>query len=179
MAKSELHPIALALPRPDVKPVRGRYGMLAPVTPANGFTLIAHVKPGGAAAIRKHAERIEAVVRETPDVLSALRLHYLRWVLFDNDTRFMYVTICDADIDQFIEDAMVVFHETGIATVFTHLEGFPDDWRDNAAGFVKFCRDHQVPSVMEYAEYPDVSASQVVDALNVKHGLSDVLDHMQ
>jgi hypothetical protein len=179
MPSSDVHPIAVALPRPDDKPARGRYGAVMPVTPANGFTIIAKVKPGSAGAIRAHAAKLEKVVRETPDVLALLRLHFLRWALFDDDTRFLYIGISDSDLDHYAEDAVVVFEQAGIATVFEFLEGFPEDWRHNPTAFVKFCREHQVPSFMEYAEYPDVSAAQVVDALEVKQALTNVLDHMQ
>jgi len=35
-----------------------------------------------------------------PYLLAPLKLHYLRWVLFDNDTRFMYQGIFDTDVDK-------------------------------------------------------------------------------
>ena len=39
-------------------------------------------------------------------MLAPLKLHYLRWVLFDNDTRFMYQGIFDTDFDKYTEDAI-------------------------------------------------------------------------
>jgi hypothetical protein len=33
--------------------------------------------------IREHGKTIEAAITETPDFLAPLRLHYLRWLLFD------------------------------------------------------------------------------------------------
>ena len=43
-------------------------------------------------AIRAYGKTIEEAVAGAPDVLAPLKLHYLRWVLFDigNDTYFMY-----------------------------------------------------------------------------------------
>ncbi len=61
-----------------------------------------------------------------PYVLAPLKLHYLRWVLFDNDTRFMYQGIFDTDFDKYTEDAIVLFGKAGVNTVFENLEGFPD-----------------------------------------------------
>ena len=65
-------------------------------------------------------------------MLAPLRLHYLRWVLFDvgSGLHFQYQGIFDTDFDKYTEDAIQIFTATGITTVFTNLEGFPEDWKD-------------------------------------------------
>ena len=87
-----------------------------------------------------------------------LKLHYLRWVLFDinGETYFMYQGIFDTDFDKYTEDAVALFTQTGIDTVFENLEGFPEDWKTNPPAFVKFVREHHCPSFLEYGEYPYV-----------------------
>jgi hypothetical protein len=70
-----------------------------PKTPANEFTIIAKVKPGRAATIRAYAASLEKAVQQNLGILAPLRLHYLRWALFDNETRFMYIGIFDTDFD--------------------------------------------------------------------------------
>jgi hypothetical protein len=179
MSQSDMKPVAVALPRADEKLVKGRYGSMMPVTPANGFTIIAKVKPGRAETIRAYGQKVENTIRESPHALAVLRLHYLRWVLFDNDTRFMYIGIFDTDFDKYVEDAVTLFTATGLVTVFEQLEEFPTDWRENPGAFAKFCREHQAPSFMEYAEYPGVSGVEVVKAMKVKQSLSEMLDQMQ
>ena len=174
-----MKPEAAALPRTNEDIGTGMYGSVMPKTPANGFTIIAKVKPGCAATIRAYGASVEKAVQENPHVLAALRLHYLRWVLFDNDTRFMYIGIFDTDFDKYVYDAVTLFKQSGITTVFEQLEGFPADWRENPALFAKFAREHQAPSFMEYAEYPGVIAVEIVKALKVKQSLSDMLDQMQ
>jgi hypothetical protein len=174
-----MKPQAAALPRTNAKAEQGTFGSAIPKTPANGFTIIAKVKPGRAQTIRAYATSVEKAVQETPYVLAPLRLHYLRWVLFDNDTRFMYIGIFDTDFDKYVDDAVMLFKQSGITTVFEQLEGFPEDWRENPAAFAKFAREHQAPSFMEYAEYPDVTGVEVIKALKVKAALSDMLDQMQ
>jgi hypothetical protein len=47
-----------------------------------------------------------------------------------------------------------LFSATGITTVFTNLEGFPEDWKEKPEAFINFVREHQVPSFLEYGEYP-------------------------
>ena len=120
-----MRPEAAALPRTNEKIEKGMYGSAMPKTPANGFTIIARVKPGRAATIRAYAASVEKTVQESPHILASLRLHYLRWVLFDNDTRFMYIGIFDTDFDKYVDDAVMLFKQSGITTVFEQLEGFP------------------------------------------------------
>ena len=39
-----------------------------------------------------------------------------------------------------------LFSETGITTVFTNLDGFPADWKENPDAFVKFVQEYQCPA---------------------------------
>jgi hypothetical protein len=114
-------------------------------------------------------------------VLAPLRLHYLRWVLFDvgSGLHFQYQGIFDTDFDKYTEDAVALFSATGITTVFTNLEGFPEDWKENPDAFVKFVREHQCPSFLEYGEYPYVTADEIKKALRLKAAFSDMLDQTQ
>ena len=59
------------------------------------------------------------------------------------------------------------------------LKGFPTDWKTNPPAFVKFVREHQCPSFLEYGEYPFVTADEIKKALKVKASLSSMLDQMQ
>ena len=176
----EIRPQAVVLPKDTSQLEQGKYGPIFPKTPAcYGFTIIADVKPGRADTMREYGHTLAEALKADPYLLAPLKLHYLRWVLFDDDTRFMYIGIFDTDFDKYVEDAVTLFKATGIATIFEQLEGFPHDWRDNPAAFAAFCRDHQAPSFMEYAEYPAVTALEVVKSLRVKDSLSDMLDQMQ
>jgi len=161
---------------------QGRYGPLYPRTPANyGFTIIAKIKPGREETVRQYGKTIEDAIAGDPTLLAPLKLHYLRWVLFDigNDTYFMYQGIFDTDFDKYTEDAIALFTKSGVNTVFENLEGFPMDWKTNAPAFVKFVREHQRPSFLEYGEYPYATADEIKKALRVKAALGGMLDQMQ
>ncbi len=177
------NPQAMAIPKEGYFQLEnGRYGPLYPRTPAcHGFTIIAKIIPGREDVIRDYGKRIEATVAGLPEALEVLKLHYLRWVLFDigSDTYFMYQGIFDTDFDKYTEDAVALFSKYGINTVFENLEGFPADWKTNAPAFVKFVREHQRPSFLEYAEYPYVSADEIKKALKLKAAFSGMLDLMQ
>ena len=176
-------PQAMAIPKEGYfKLQNGRYGPLYPRTPAcYGFTIIAKIKPGREDVIREYGQTIEKTVAELPEALETLKLHYLRWVLFDigKDTYFMYQGIFDTDFDKYTEDAVALFSQYGLNTVFENLEGFPEDWKTNAPAFVRFVREHQRPSFLEYGEYPYVSADEIKKALKLKAAFSGMLDLMQ
>ena len=176
-------PAALAIPKEGYFTLeQGRYGPIFPQSPAcYGFSVVAKVKPGTEQRIREYGRTIEEAVKGNPTVLAPLRLHYLRWILFDvgSGTHFMYQGIFDTDFDKYLEDAVALFNKTGITTVFVNLEGWPEDWQTNLPAVIRFFRDHQVPSFLEYGEYPYVSADEVKKALRLKAAFSSVLDLMQ
>jgi hypothetical protein len=176
-------PAAMAIPKEGFFQLeQGRYGPIYPKSPAcYGFTIIAKIKPGREEAIRTYGKKIEDTITGLPDGLAVLKLHYLRWVLFDigTDTYFMYQGIFDTDFDKYTEDAVALFSKYGINTVFENLEGFPMDWKTNTPAFIEFVRKHQRPSFLEYGEYPYVSADEIKKALRLKAAFSQMLDEMQ
>ena len=174
-------PAAMAIPKEGYFELeRGRHGPVFPRTPAcHGFSIIAKVKEGREDAIRAYGKTIEDTIAASPEALAPLRLHYLRWVLFGSGLHFQYQGIFDTDFDKYTEDAVQLFTATGVTTVFTNLEGFPEDWQENPESFIKFVREHQVPSFLEYGEYPYVTADEIKKALRLKAAFSDMLDQMQ
>ena len=88
-----------------------------------------------------------------------LRLHYLRWVLFDvgDGLTFQYQGIFDTDFDKYTEDAVQLFGQSGITTVFTNLEGFPEDWKENPEVI------HEVRARAPLAQLPGVRRVPVRD----------------
>ena len=176
----EIKPKAVAIPKSTDHLEKGKYGPIYPKTPACfGFTIIAKVKPGRAEAIRAYGERLAKALEPDPYILAPLKLHYLRWVLFDNDTRFMYQGIFDTDFDKYTEDAVALFRQVGIDTTFENLEDFPTDWKTNTPAFIKFIRDHQCPSFLEYGEYPYFSSDEIKKALKMRAALAEMLEQMQ
>jgi hypothetical protein len=155
-------------------------GPIYPKTPAcYGFTIIANVKPGTADTIRNYGYTLAKALEADPYLLAPLKLHYLRWVLFDDETRFMYQGVFDTDFDKYTEDAIALFTKSGVSTAFENLEGFPLDWRTNPEAFIRFVHDHHCPSFIEYGEYPYVTSDEIKKALRIKNALSEMLDQLQ
>ena len=178
----EIKPQAMAIPRETDKLEKGKYGPIYPKTPAcYGFTVIAKIIPGRESVFYEYAKRIEASVAGAPNFLARLKLHYLRWVLFPikDETYFMYQGIFDTDFDKYTEDAVALFNEAGLNTVFENLEGFPKDWKTNPQAFISFVREHQNPSFLEYGEYPFFTGDEIKKALRIKSALTEMLDQLQ
>ena len=178
----EIKPQAMAMPRDTSQLKQGKYGPIFPKTPAcYGFSIIAKIKPGTEANFYEYARNVEAGVAATPDLLNVLKLHYLRWNLFDinGETYFQYMGIFDTEFDKYTDDAVAIFSGSGLNTVFENLEGFPEDWKTNPEGFVRFVREHHRPSFLEYGEYPYVSADEIKKAINLKNAFTGMLDQLQ
>lgn len=176
-------PRAAAIPKEGYSNLeKGKYGPIYPRTPANhGFSVMGKVKPGREQAVRDYGKTIESAIAANPYLLAPLKLHYLRWVLFDigNETYFMYQGIFDTDFDTYLDDAIALFTQTGVNTVFTNLEGFPEDWKTNVPAVAKFFHEHQRPSFLEYGEYPYATTDEIKKALRLKRSFAEALDQMQ
>ena len=153
---------------------QGRYGPIYPKTPAcYGFTIIAKIKPGGKQTIREYGNNDREHHQGLPDGLAVLKLHYLRWVLFDigKDTYFMYQGIFDTDFDKYTEDAVALFTQVRDQHGLRKPRGVPEDWKTNTAAFIKFVRDHQRPSFLEYGEYPYVERRRDQEGAEAEGGV--------
>ena len=58
-----------------------------------------------------------------------------------------------------------LFRKLGIQSAFEALEGWPADYATNPSAIVKFFREHQCPSFLEYSEHPYVSCAEIKKAL--------------
>jgi hypothetical protein len=146
------------------------------------FTFVAKVKPERGKNIRSKAEeRAKIPWDEVDKLLRPLTLHYARWILFENDTRFIYYASFDTDIDKYLDDAARIFAESGVAGFFPDLEEFPDDpaSASDAEAYRKFLADNGVESFYQFEGYPGVTVEEIKKALKVRNAFSNMLDEMQ
>ena len=161
---------------------RGRYGPVFPRTPAcYGFSIIAKVKEGREDVVRAYGKTIEETIAASPEAWRRCKLHYLRWELFDvgSGLHFQYQGIFDTDFDKYTEDAVAAVQRDRHHDRVHQSRGFPEDWKENPEAFIKFVREHQFPSFLEYGEYPYVTADEIKKALRLKAAFSNMLDQMQ
>ena len=130
--------------------------------------------------IRAYGKKIEETIAGLPDALEVLKLHYLRWVLFDigTETYFMYQGTFDTDFDKYTEDAVALFSKYGINTVFKNLKGSPRiGTRTPRPSQVR--PRAPVPELPRIRGVPYVSADEIKKALRLKAAFSTILDQMQ
>ena len=84
----------------------------------------------------QYGKTIENAIAGNPFVLAPLRLHYLRWVLFNigGETYFMYQGIFDTDFDKYTEDAIALFTSLGVSTTSRESRRFPDGLENERSG---------------------------------------------
>lgn len=178
-------PAAMAIPKGgflEGKVEQGRYGPIFPKTPAGyGFSVIAKLKPGGEDFLYNHAKVMEKAVVDNPTFLAPLTAHYLRWVIFTikGESYMMYQGVFDTDFDKYCEDASMLFGQSGIKSAFEVLEGWPMDYATNSESIVKFFREHQCPSFLEYSQHPGVTCDEINKAMKLKQAFETMLDQMQ
>ena len=154
---------------------RGRYGPVYPRTPAcYGFSIIAKVKEGREETVRAYGKTDRGDDRGAARRLAPLRLHYLRWVLFDvgSGLHFQYQGIFDTDFDKYTEDAVQLFSRPASRPSSPISKGSQRIGRRIPEAFMKFVREHQCPSFLEYGEYPYVTADEIKKALRLKAAFS-------
>lgn len=119
--------------------------------PARGFTIVCRVKPGRGDAIRAIGTKLEKSLQASHQTPSLLKLRHLRWTLFDGDKRAIYIASSETDFDQYVDDAIALYAQTGIDPVFQHLAGFPADWRCNRVAVLNFARKHHCQSLADFS----------------------------
>ena len=183
--RSWTRPAAMAIPKGGFfkdKVEQGRYGPIFPKTPAcYGFSILAKVIPGREERFYEHAGTSRRPSRPSPIVslcsscttssgcssrskgrpISCIRASSIRTLT--STPRMPW--LCSGRLgSRRSSKTSKVFLRTGRRTL---------------PAFVKFVREHQCPSFLEYGEYPYVSADEIKKALKLKAAFSNMLDQMQ
>ena len=99
-------------------------------------------------------------------------IHDMRYVIFDNDTRFLFTSTFDGAWDPYIDDFATKIPDT-IDLLFGEIEGFP--------GYAVLVSKTGLLSTKYhrtyfYSAYPNASVRDVWKAMKVKGGLDVLLD---
>jgi hypothetical protein len=141
------------------------------------FLVMANIKPGQLDALQKVLTNIRNDFQSGGASREAVRevgtLHDARYLIFDNDTRFLFSSVFDGDWDTYIDDFATTQIAKNFELVFSHVEGFPGikdptvkDW------FV----EHQVPARIFVSAYPDLTTKQILKDQGVNEAFQAVLD---
>jgi hypothetical protein len=140
------------------------------------FMVMAPVKPGQAQALRETLQRIDNPDRDESRRAAGREigtLHTARWVIFDNDTRFLFASEFDGSWDTYIDDFATTAISDVFSEVFQYAEGFPGIKDPNIKDWFV---SHQVPAASFVTAYPDLTVRQIWKIQRVNEAFQTVLD---
>jgi len=139
----------------------------------SALTAITKILPGHAADLRKALQALTAA--SGGKIASLGTIHIVRWVIFDNDTRLLFATNFDGDVEDYMRD-FAVRAPDGIDAIWGHCEGYP-----GARDFPKL-RDYILGSAIEttgyYCAYPNATVAEINKALDWKKKFDTFLDQI-
>jgi hypothetical protein len=123
------------------------------------ITSIANIKPG-------HADKIKAVLkalREQEDSPGKKvgTIHFVRWVLIDDDTRLLFTSNFDGRWDDYIDVFINRAHE-GLDAVWSNCEGFPAGGSQDRENFKKYIEQTEYKAEYFWCAYPDLTVQQIL-----------------
>jgi hypothetical protein len=141
------------------------------------FLVMVNIKPGQADALRKTLAGIRNDFMTGTASRDALQdigtLHDARYVIFDNDTRFLFASVFDGSWDTYIDDFATTQIAKNFELVFSHTEGFPGISDPNVK---EWFVAHQVPALIFVSSYPELTTKQIWKDQRVNEAFQAVLD---
>lgn len=119
--------------------------------------------------VEEHAKAIKAILlaEDAPkNTVAGLNqvgtVHFLRFLLINNDTQFMTITTFDGDFERYVRDFAVVLNSI-LNPFFAHVEGSDDclPIQKNPEEFLAFVRKYTVPNMVWYSAYPTPTALEI------------------
>ena len=138
---------------------------------SNEFTVVSKLKEGGAARMRQLlADGFTGDRQKNTDRIGTV--HFLRFVIFDNDTRVIFASTFDGTWEQYIDDFATIIPEE-IDLLFHEIEGYPGIHSPDIKDWIV---QQQVTAVGFYSAYPDASVRDIWKALETKKAFDALLD---
>jgi len=135
-------------------------------------TFIVPLVPGG-------ADRLRAVFRErsarTSDPVEKVdTIHELRWVIFDNDTRAIFVTSWDGTLESYLTDFQTKIPDL-MHIMSKDIVGYPAGGVESPE-WIDFLLQYYVPTIGFYSKTADVTNRHLDKALSVSDAFEKLLD---
>lgn len=103
-------------------------------------------------------------------------IHFARWVTIDEGRRAIFASNYDGSLESYMDD-FIDRLAWGLNAVFSNGVGYPrtnwlilDGARDEQA-FKDYLRVHQVPSLVWYTAYPNLTAANIENNAQIRAGL--------
>jgi hypothetical protein len=137
------------------------------------------VKPGHVDELRAACERFGNKLKSGNLALyQKLGLHDMRHVIFDNETRILWITAFETDWDPYIDDSLDIM---GIGTWvdwLQHTTEYPDSLMTASHAQVKgWLQSGQVKATTYVRALPNLTLAQIDKGQQVQAAFQQVLDH--
>jgi hypothetical protein len=143
---------------------------------ASEFSQVFRVRKGHETVLRQTLEVIASAASESDRLLRSIgTLHEARWVLFDDDTRLLFMSSFDGDWDQYIDDFAQIIG-AAIDEILQHVEGYPGFTSPHIREFL--CGNQSTAS-WYFRAYPEQSVKEVHKAIRVSNAFQELLDTPQ
>jgi hypothetical protein len=137
----------------------------------NQMTTVTLLKPG---RLRQWLQRLVLVVvrlrakyKFSEGLLSGVpTIHFAHWHLLEGKTRLLFISNYDGSWASYLED-FILHASRALTAIWSHSVDFPRtrflvfDGATDGPRFKAFARRHQVPPVVWYCAYPELSLSEI------------------
>jgi hypothetical protein len=144
------------------------------VVTQNQLTLVTVVRPGQAARVKAVMAGIDSYARRLAppgSLIGISTIHFVRWLLIDDDRRLMMVSDYDGSWENYIDEFAEMIL-SGLDAIWGTALGYPADGARDLPTFKRFLRAHQVPAEVFYSAYPDQTILNVKDNLALARALA-------
>lgn len=154
-------------------------------------TMFYTVKPGHQAQIRQEIENFYAnpnrTMTDDPRVaegLAVIGVHDMRHVLFDNDTRLLWITSFDTEWDPYIDDTFRLLGPMPYGKILQHTVEAPEGIADpdspvtqNSRAIKDIFNANRVVAVGFAPTFPDLTVREIQKGERLRRAFQEVLDH--
>lgn len=154
-------------------------------------TMFYTVKPGHADAIRKeihdlhnNPRRTDASIPEVAAGLAQIGIHDMRHVLFDNDTRLLWLTSFDTDWDPYIDDTFALLGPLPYGLILQHTIEAPEGIADpnsavtqNSRAIKDTFNANRVMATGFSPTFPNLTVRDIQKGERLLQAFQKVLDH--
>jgi hypothetical protein len=137
------------------------------------FTVIAPLKEGGAGRLRALLSADPEADMRASDRVGTV--HDMRFVIFDDDTRLLFSTAYDGDVDPYLEDFVAKIPDE-LDYLFSEVEGWPGA---SAPGVKDFIYKYQLTADFWYCAYPESTVKDVHRGQRIMAAVDQLLDASQ
>jgi hypothetical protein len=137
------------------------------------------VKPGHVDALRAACYRFqEGLKKASPVLLQRFGLHDMRHVIFDNDTRLLWITAFETDWDPYLDDSVNMLGITTWVDWLQHCVECPDDVVTYTSDQVKvFLQSAQIKAACFFRTLPDLTLAEIKKGQRVRKALDQAVEN--